>query len=120
MPHRLQNWTRNSAGTQLYAILANTQDAENLKASYREDGSPFLRWVAEIPLRNWGLAGALAVAADVPGNPPCRVAPRGNVSEVLKAHYGNDNYMLPGSLQEFVEMAEIKKKIEGVNYVSEQ
>ncbi|WP_025122865.1 MULTISPECIES: DUF4123 domain-containing protein [unclassified Serratia (in: enterobacteria)] len=83
MPHRLQDWVRNTAGTQLYAVLANTNGAEGIKAYYREDGnrtpfglyantqyanwsevmpvlvalddgSPFLRWVAETPLRNWG------------------------------------------------------------------
>ncbi|MBC3228944.1 DUF4123 domain-containing protein [Serratia fonticola] len=83
MPHRLQDWVRNTAGTQLYAILANTNGAQGIKAYYREDGSrtpfglyantqyanwfevmpvlvalddgsPFLRWVAETPLRNWG------------------------------------------------------------------
>ncbi|WP_025122957.1 MULTISPECIES: DUF4123 domain-containing protein [unclassified Serratia (in: enterobacteria)] len=80
---RVQDWVRDTAGTPLYAILANTNGAEGIKAYYREDGSrtpyglyantpyanwfevmpvmvqlnegsPFLRWVAETPLRNWG------------------------------------------------------------------
>jgi hypothetical protein len=81
--NRVQDWVRGTAGTPLYAILANTNGAEGIKAYYREDGSrtpyglyantpyanwfevmpvmvqlndgsPFLRWVAETPLRNWG------------------------------------------------------------------
>ncbi|WP_447870499.1 DUF4123 domain-containing protein, partial [Serratia fonticola] len=83
MSNRVQDWVRNTAGTPLYAILANTHGAQGIKAYYREDGSrtphglyantpyanwfevmpvlvqlnegsPFLRWVAETPLRNWG------------------------------------------------------------------
>ena len=83
MQQTLQNWLKNTAGTPLYAVLANTNGAEGIKAYYREDGSrtpfglyantqyanwfevmpvlvqindgsPFLRWVAETPLRNWG------------------------------------------------------------------
>lgn len=83
MQQTLTGWLRNTAGTPLYAVLANTNGAEGIKAYYREDGSrtpfglyantqyanwfevmpvlvalddgsPFLRWVAETPLRNWG------------------------------------------------------------------
>ncbi len=83
MQQTLQNWLKNTAGTPLYAVLANTNGAEGIKAYYREDGSrtpfglyantqyanwfevmpvlvpltdgsPFLHWVAETPMHNWG------------------------------------------------------------------
>ncbi len=83
MQQTVQDWARNTSGTPLYAVLANTNGAQGIKAYYREDGSrtpyglyantpyanwfevmpvlvpltdgsPFLRWVAETPLRNWG------------------------------------------------------------------
>lgn len=83
MQQTVPDWVNKTAGGPLYAILANTQGAHAVKAYYREDGSrtpfglyadtpyanwfevmpflvpisdasPFLRWVAETPLRNWG------------------------------------------------------------------
>ncbi|MFV8861140.1 DUF4123 domain-containing protein, partial [Serratia fonticola] len=83
MQQTVQDWARNTSGTPLYAVLANTNGAQGIKAYYREDGSrtpyglyantpyanwfevmpvlvpltdgsPFLHWVAETPLRNWG------------------------------------------------------------------
>jgi hypothetical protein len=41
MSNRVQNWVRDTAGTQLYAVLANTNanGAQGIKAYYREDGN---------------------------------------------------------------------------------
>ncbi|ERK15654.1 hypothetical protein L580_3300 [Serratia fonticola AU-P3(3)] len=39
MQQTVQDWVRNTAGTPLYAILANTHGAQGIKAYYREDGS---------------------------------------------------------------------------------
>ncbi|MFC0228478.1 DUF4123 domain-containing protein [Serratia aquatilis] len=83
MSYRVQDWVRKTAGTPLFAVLANTHGAQAIKAYYREDGSrtpcglyaetpyanwfevmpvlvplndhsPFLNWVEDTPLRNWG------------------------------------------------------------------
>ncbi|CAI2096441.1 Uncharacterised protein [Serratia fonticola] len=39
MSHHLQDWVSETTGPQLYAILANTNSAQGIKAYYQENGS---------------------------------------------------------------------------------